>query len=296
LHHAGCGFVRWQTLQGEGQILLFVKHWRTNTIISKVLRIAISWCQWQSGLSSSILLDTKTPLPHLASRWIASLRRFLRHISASLRLSHPAVTLPERTSDIYIMEHAIRCKLFDCDDVRIINYCRQYLHVTTVSELFDASGLKLLPHILKCQRAPWQDATQYIILQHRPSDYQIRTRWLRFLRQFSNNDNTIKTSSALGTWSHTGIQLRSRRESYLSTESRLYHWHEGCYWDLRLSRTTPSYYNRHTSTTWQPDNSAVPIQIQRIPQKDGPDMYYPTFLPHHNLDTTAPTPNTPVPT
>jgi hypothetical protein len=65
-HHAGCGFVRWQTLQGEGQIHLFMKHLRTDTIISQVLRIAISWCQWQSGLSTSILgngYENATPTP-----------------------------------------------------------------------------------------------------------------------------------------------------------------------------------------------------------------------------------------
>jgi hypothetical protein len=117
-HYAGCGFVRWQTLQGEGQIHLFMKHWRTDTIISKVLRIAISWCQWQSGLSTSILTDTKTPLPHLSSRWMSSLRRFLRNISATLKLQHPSVTTPERTSDIYIMEHAIRCKQFDSEEIK----------------------------------------------------------------------------------------------------------------------------------------------------------------------------------
>lgn len=103
-HHAGCGFVRWKTLQGEGQITLFLKHWRTNTIISRILRIALAWRQWQSGISASILSDTKTPLPHLSSRWLHSLRRFLKSISAKLRLQQPFVTPPERNSDLYIME------------------------------------------------------------------------------------------------------------------------------------------------------------------------------------------------
>jgi hypothetical protein len=40
---AGCGMTPWKVLQGEGQISLFLKHWRTDTIISKTLRIALAW-------------------------------------------------------------------------------------------------------------------------------------------------------------------------------------------------------------------------------------------------------------
>ena len=154
LSYAGCGFIRWSTMQGEGQVTLFLKHWRTDTMVSRVLRIALAWSQWQSGLSKSILQDTLTKLPHLESRWIKSLRTFLCKIKASIQLDNPRVVPTERTNDIYIMEYAIRCKLFNDKELKIINYCRQYLHVTTVSELFNAEGTKILPHIFQCCRPP----------------------------------------------------------------------------------------------------------------------------------------------
>jgi len=75
--YGGCGMIPWKVLQGEGQIMLFIKHWRTDTIISKMLRMTIAWAQWIAGISSPILHDTKTPLPHLEARWTASLRRSL---------------------------------------------------------------------------------------------------------------------------------------------------------------------------------------------------------------------------
>lgn len=274
LHHAGCGFVRWHTLQGEGQITLFLKHWRTNTIISQILRIAISWSQWQSGLSQSILKDTKTPLPHLSSRWLNSLRTFLQHISGSLSLLQPMITPPERSSDIYIMEYAIRSNNFDSNELKIINYCRQYLHITTVSELFDAAGKKLLPHIVKCRRPPWADPNQYIILQHRPSSYQIRHKWLRLLREFSNNDNTPKQCVTFDDWNRSGIRLRSRRESYFCTRSSsLYHWHDHHYWLLSPLPTDTSHFELSHATDWQPHDFDNPVQIQRIPAKHGRSVY-----------------------
>lgn len=275
LTHAGCGFVRWQTLQGEGQIALFLKHWRTNTIISQVLRIALAWCQWQSGISKCILQDTRTNLPHLSSRWMISLRRFLQSIAAKLKLHEPPVTPPERIGDIYIMEFAIRSNHFNEDELKIINYCRQHLHVTTISELFDASGKKLLPHIIRCRRPPWIDKKQYCILQHRPSAYQIRHKWLKLLRTLTNRDNTPKQFLKFSAWTHTGLRLRSSRESYLCLMSmRLYHWHDDSYWSLNPScATNQIHYQLCEPTTWRPSDADHPVQIQRIPNKDGSNSY-----------------------
>jgi len=63
--------------------------------------------------------------------------------------------------------------------LKILNYCRLHLHVTTVSELFDADGLYVLPHIYQCSREPWFNPSQYITLQRRPSEHQIRHKWQR---------------------------------------------------------------------------------------------------------------------
>jgi hypothetical protein len=71
--YAGCGMIPWKVLQGEGQLTLFVKHWRTNTIISKMLRMALAWTQWNAGTGTSILSKVHEPLPYLEARWIPSL-------------------------------------------------------------------------------------------------------------------------------------------------------------------------------------------------------------------------------
>jgi hypothetical protein len=39
----GAGFIRWFTLQGEGQIMLFIKHWRAQDEVGRLLRIAVAW-------------------------------------------------------------------------------------------------------------------------------------------------------------------------------------------------------------------------------------------------------------
>ena len=90
----------------------------------------------------------------MEARWIPSLRESLHRFGASIQLDNDYVPRPEREHDRYIMDIAIQSALLDNKALRIINYCRLYLHITTVSEMFDASGVELLPHVKNCERPP----------------------------------------------------------------------------------------------------------------------------------------------
>jgi hypothetical protein len=276
--YAGCGFVKWYTIQGEGQIQLFIKHWRTDTMISMTLRVALGWSQWQSGLSNSILHDTRTILPHLECRWIKSLRTFLHKIHATITLENPRTVPHEREFDQHIMESVISSKLFSLADIKIINYCRLYLHVTTISELFDATGQHILPYMYNCTRPAWFDKTKYVTLQPRPSDYQIRTKWKRFCRQWCTSDGVIAASVTLGRWLPSTTTLRPRRESYYTFTRQhpiIYHWVDTSYWLLTpISDYDQQHYKPDHPTSWQPDDHAVPIRITRVPHTNGAYTYH----------------------
>jgi hypothetical protein len=62
--YGGGGVISLYLLQGEGQILTFLKHWRTNTDTDNLLRIALSWAQLHVGTSACFLTNTQSPLPH----------------------------------------------------------------------------------------------------------------------------------------------------------------------------------------------------------------------------------------
>jgi hypothetical protein len=281
--YAGCGLTRWSTLQGEGQIGLFLKHWRTTTIISHVLRIAISWSQWQAGLPKSILKDTTTPTPHLESRWMTSLRTFLAKINASLHLDHSKTVPEEREGDIYIMEYAIQCRIFTDADIKIINYCRQYLHVTTISELFDADGTRLLRYMQDCEKPPWQDKNQFGTIQRRPSIHQIKKKWQTLCRQWSRRDGTRLESTVLGKWTHRGTKYRQRRETY-NEGGKIYHWTNGCYWVLLPSIAQNGYFILDRETQWTPTDLATPTRIVRIPTPTGHEYYTRTDISYTATD------------
>jgi hypothetical protein len=71
--YAGGGHLRWKWLQGEGQIMNFLKYWRIEGQISTVLRVAVSWYQAHAGVSFSLFADVHTPVVYSDSRWLHSL-------------------------------------------------------------------------------------------------------------------------------------------------------------------------------------------------------------------------------
>jgi hypothetical protein len=265
LRYGGCGFIPWSVLQGEGQVCLFIKHWRTHTIVSRTLRIALAWSQKQTGFSLPILQYPQSAAPHLEARWIRSLREALLNVQGSIIVDRPYTIAPERTNDRHIMDWIIESKKFYDKDIRILNYCRLYLNVTTISELFDATGKYMLPLMYQCQRPNWFNRHQFIILQRRPSQYQIDRKWKAFCHYWCE-PKTLKRHESinLGEW-HPTQKYRPWRQSYVDTSSpnqTIYHYHDQHYWTLTQIPNCYGNYTLHEPTPWTPTLHAMPIQLR----------------------------------
>ena len=269
--YAGAGFVHWATVQGEGQVRHFLKHWRSNTVVSKMLRITVSWAQWQAGVSYSILTKVDDKLSYMDSRWVKSLRQFLHHINGAFTLDDAYVPDPERQGDEYIMEVAASSGEFTDADLQVLNYCRMYLHVTTISEICNASGTKILQHMYECVRPPWFNPTTNTVIQKRPSSYQCHYQWKRFCRRICTETLHIAQQQSNTRWLKPTSQLRLRREAYLemTPADQLYIWREGSYWKASKHPSIPHQAILHTSTTWTPTDTSVPVDVveQHTPRR-----------------------------
>ena len=51
----GAGLMRLSWLQGEAQLLQFFKHWRSNTLVSQLLRIYLHWYQHIARVGFDVL-------------------------------------------------------------------------------------------------------------------------------------------------------------------------------------------------------------------------------------------------
>ena len=265
--NAGGGFLPWYMLQGEGQILQFLKHWRTNTMISDTLRITMTWAQWQAGVAAPILEDTTTKIPYLECRWIRSLRDFLSQTHTKIILDQNNIIRPERQHDIVIMDYARACGLFDAPALKIINYCRLYLHIATVSELFDADARHINAHVFNCEREPWFNPDTYITLQQRPSAHQIKYKWQRLCREWAQHSGEIAASIHLGEWTNPEHPLRRRRQTYFPNDhpSTIYHWKTNCYWEYKPQKHQDTLYHPIRASQWTPHNHCTPCNAIEHP-------------------------------
>jgi hypothetical protein len=72
----------------------------------------------------------------------------LRTIDGHFDLDEDYIPPPQRELDIYLIDLLVtRSDAFIPDEARIINYCRQYLGVVTLSDITNATGDQLVPGI-----------------------------------------------------------------------------------------------------------------------------------------------------
>ena len=132
---AGGGLIRWYWLQGEGQILTFLKHWRTQGVIGDALRVAVAWFQHNSGSGIPLFQYPEIPINYTDSRWLASLRQFLSRINGKFILDKNFVPSLQRIGDRFIMDIARDSNWFSEKEMGFLNACRLYYNVVTISDI-----------------------------------------------------------------------------------------------------------------------------------------------------------------
>ena len=202
--YGGAGFLPFSVYDGTGKCLHFLKLWRSPHLDEgKLLRIAVSRVQDQSGISVSIFKDVHRKLPHLEARWIPNLRNFLSEINGSFNLYENYCQIPLRSNDWSIMDYATHPYVSQLTDNQIckINYCRMYLGVTWISEISDPTGQFVLEPFLRGERPPEGYIPPPIFpVQGRPS----RSTWRifeKFIRRFLTP--SLQHTEPLGTWNST---------------------------------------------------------------------------------------------
>ena len=108
--------------------------------MGQLLRVLVTWCDYSVGMCASLLTDVYTPLPHLESKWIGSLRAYLASVDCWLELDETCVAPLERVDDNYIMERVVQSNQFTPAQTRTLNYCCLYLGALTLSDLTTTTG------------------------------------------------------------------------------------------------------------------------------------------------------------
>ena len=267
LELGGASFRHIATEQGIGQTTMFLRNWRRpHSIAGKLLRVAMSWFQQQIGTSIPFLEEVHTPLPHLESKWVRSLRSFLSSIDASIRIDNARIKPLQRNHDFYIMDAIIKANQFTLAEIRRLNYCRLYLQALTASDLTETTGRTLDTSKLNGHPSRMSSMTiGEVIYQERPADAEWKL-WKRANRLWSYHDNTMV--KPLGMWFFNCHQLHQQHQSYMSAGDVLWTRHGTNYVKCREYPRSPTqlyfrYGETHTECAWEdlPDDS-LPAEAQ----------------------------------
>ena len=212
LEYGGAGFLRLYDHQGIGQVTSFMRHWRKNSVTGQLLRVLVAWCNFSVGMGSSVVTDVYTPLPHLESMWIGSLREYLATVGAWLEADDTFVAPLERVNDDYIMERIVHSHKFTPAQIKTLNYCRLYLGALTLSDLTTTTGRYIDQTKVMGRPSLWSTTTKWLkIHQESPSESEWRV-WKRANRLWSTTEG--KMLKPLGPWIQNARECRIQCAAY----------------------------------------------------------------------------------
>jgi hypothetical protein len=215
-----CGgqFLPLYTMQGEGQIMQFLKFWPTKTGTGKLLRGAVAWLQLHTGVGFSLLDNVTTVIPHLATRWLPSLRTFLANINGTIQLNQTYVPPIQLVHDEYIMDTILWSEAFTIAQTKILNYCRLYLQVVTVLDICQANGTHVDAGYISGYPTLLSSQTNWITInQARPTDKHWAL-WQLAIRTWCRDDNSLYRP--LGHWLDSGDKLHQKWPFYYDIHSK----------------------------------------------------------------------------
>ena len=198
-HLGGANFRSLYSVQGVGQVTTLVKFWRSPSQAGQLLRIAVAWAQYAAGISTPIFEDTSSSLPHVEAKWITSLRAYLQHVGGTVELDNTYVTKHEREHDWHIMDAILQSGQFAPAAIQQLNYCRLYLQATTLSDIANAEGNYMDPHLVNGRLNHYASSIQkwHKVNQSRPAEEHWKL-WQEATKLWSTTDG--KLHQPLGKW------------------------------------------------------------------------------------------------
>lgn len=252
----GAGFVQLETMQGEGQVLNFLKMIRTDCAISKLARCALSWGQLQAGIGTPILMTPSISLPHYEQRFIASMRDFLASIGAQLEVDCSFVPPLQREHDFYLMDLALGSRRFTPKQIKLVNYCRLYLQVITASDVTLPSGYQLDEWMSDGVLHESSSSTGYIkVEQQRPN----KATWFQWSRLMQLVGEQL-SHCPLRHWLYPASTLRRQWPSYLDERSRLLYIRSADGFNQYALTRPGEYAHGIVLPHWQPSDRCIPVE------------------------------------
>ena len=289
LELGGAEFRRLYVHQGIAQIKYFLRHWPLQSTVGKLFQSSSSWFHLTTGMSFSILDRAHVPLPHLESKWLASLRNFLATVNASIEVNDPHIPPRQREGDEYLMDMIVKANVFTNAEICKLNYCRLYLQVVTLSDISKPNGEELDTSMLDGAPSLMSATTKLVkVNQDRPSEKEWKL-WKRANSLWSDLGGRLLYP--MTEWLCSVQDQRQQHFAYVHQQTLFLRSNDNTYHKYRA--TQQSKYrmsSRRPCTIHQLPPQARPVEV--TPTDDGMWQLHGTYhqvrlLPVHPSSTIA---------
>ena len=147
-------------------------------------------------------------LPHLESRWLNSLQKYLAFINAGLQLDNTGVAPLKRKHHEFTMDRILSSTKFNHTEIKRLNYCRFFVGALTISDLATTGGNQLDHAKLTGQESLFSIRPKWMKVHQEIPSAATWKLWKRANELWSNPDGTL--IQPLGQW------LLSNEKSRLS--------------------------------------------------------------------------------
>ena len=208
----GAGFRHLHVEQGVRQTVYFLRQWRLNSCVGRLLKCSIAWLQLSVGVSYPVLEQPARPLPHMESLWLASMRQFLALTNTAIQLDDPCLPALQRENDAYIMDMILHCNHYTPNEIKKLNYCRLHANITLLSDCVTPCGTKFDTNKADGQPTLLSSRSHHLeIHQERPSAKEWKL-WRRAWLLWCDLQGNLRTP--LGKWLVPPSQQRQRYFAY----------------------------------------------------------------------------------
>jgi hypothetical protein len=132
--------------QGIDKVQFFLGHIRLGDTVGDLIAITLSQTQLLAGVEEFILNKASSLSTWLDSGWIMSVWTFLNDANLEVEYMKKWTPTCSRVGDMFLMDYFLSCNL-KTNVLRILNRCRLYLQVLTLSDITSADGTYILPAV-----------------------------------------------------------------------------------------------------------------------------------------------------
>ena len=137
--------------QGVHQIQHFLNHIFAADSVGNLILIALQCLQLEAGCSFHILEHPNEYLPYITLCWLTSIQDFLAQHKIVLKVTVARLTVMSCINDQHLMDDFRSLGIFNNDQLYDLNLCRLYLQVTTLSDIMDGPGNRIIDEAFKAK-------------------------------------------------------------------------------------------------------------------------------------------------